>query len=140
MKLSSKIVSTCAAIIAVFLAFPISSTMAQGGEKDTGQSNPGYSGAPGTSNPETIDDATLKQTARAYTKVQQITQREQRVLNDTRDDATKQKVTRQAESEKLAAVKAEGLQPQRYNLVIQLVQADNDLQQRFLSYVNNPKN
>ena len=40
----------------------------------------------------------------------------------------------------MAAVKAEGLQPQQYNQVIQLVQADKSVQQKFLSYVNEVKN
>ena len=42
---------------------------------------------------------------------------------------------KQAESDKLAAVKAEGLQPQQYNQVLQLVQTDTNLQEKFLSFV-----
>jgi uncharacterized protein DUF4168 len=45
------------------------------------------------------------------------------------------KAAQQAESEKLAAVKAEGLQPQQYNQVLQLVQTDTNLQEKFLSFV-----
>jgi hypothetical protein len=40
----------------------------------------------------------------------------------------------------MAAVKAEGLQPQQYNQVIQLAQVDKAFQQKFLSYVNEVKN
>jgi hypothetical protein len=48
------------------LTFVISSGVALGQEGNAGQSNPGYSGASGAVNPDTIDDATLKQTAKAY--------------------------------------------------------------------------
>jgi hypothetical protein len=50
------------------LAFLISSGVALGQGGNAGQSNPGYSGAPGAVNPNTIDDATLKQTAKAYVR------------------------------------------------------------------------
>jgi hypothetical protein len=36
-------------------------------------------------------------------------------------------------------VKEEGMEPQQYNNVIQLVKADNTLQQKFLSYVQELK-
>ena len=51
------------------------------------------------------------------------------------DEDAKKQAAAQAESDKLAAVKAEGLQPQQYNQVLQVVQNDNNLQQKFLSYV-----
>ena len=53
------------AILGMTLTFVISSGVAFGQEGNAGQSNPAYSGASGTVNPETIDDATLKQTAKA---------------------------------------------------------------------------
>jgi hypothetical protein len=40
----------------------------------------------------------------------------------------------------MAAVKAEGLQPQQYNQVIQLARVDKAFEQKFLSYVNAVKN
>jgi hypothetical protein len=48
---------------------------------------PGYSGASGAVNPNTIDDATLKQTAKAYVKVRQIVQKAELDLNNTTDHA-----------------------------------------------------
>jgi hypothetical protein len=83
--MSSANVST--AILGLTLTFVISSGVALGQEGNAGQSNPGYSGASGAVNPETIDDATLKQTAKAYVKVQQIVQQANRDLNKTNDKA-----------------------------------------------------
>jgi hypothetical protein len=40
------------------------------------------------------------------------------------------------QSEKMAAVKAAGLDPQEYNQVLQTVQNDPQLQQKFAGYVN----
>jgi hypothetical protein len=64
----------CAAILGLTLTFLVSSGVALG--QNAGQSNPGYSGASGAVNPGTIDDATVKQTAKAYVKVRQIAQKE----------------------------------------------------------------
>jgi len=128
-----------AAILALTLTFLISSGVALGQGGNAGQSNPGYSGAPGAVNPDTIDDATLKQTAKAFVKVRQIVQTAQQALNNTGDDARKEQIAKQAESREMAAVKAEGLQPQQYNQVIRLAQVDKAFQQKFLSYVNKVK-
>jgi hypothetical protein len=87
-------------------------------------------------NSSTIDDATLKQTAKAYVKVQQIVQDANQDLNKTNDKAQQQEIVNQAESKKIAAVKAEGLQPQQYNQVIQLARNDKAFEQKFLSYVD----
>ncbi len=57
--------NTYPAILGLTLTFLISSGVALGQEGNAGQSNPAYSGASGTVNPETIDDAILKQTAKA---------------------------------------------------------------------------
>ena len=43
-------------------------------------------------------------------------------------------------AEKLDAVKKEGMQPQQYNNVIQMVEVDNSLKQKFLTYVQELKN
>ena len=91
-------------------------------------------------NPNTIDDATLKQTAKAYVKVRQIVQKAELDLNNTTDNAQQQQIAKQAESRKMAAVRAEGLQPQQYNQVIQLARVDKAFEQKFLSYVNAVKN
>jgi Domain of unknown function (DUF4168) len=72
-------------------------------------------------------------------KVRQIAQTAQQALNNTGDDARKEQIAKQAESREMAAVKAEGLQPQQYNHVIRLAQVDKAFQQKFLSYVNKVK-
>jgi uncharacterized protein DUF4168 len=89
-----------------------------GQDGSAGQSNPAHSGASGAVNPDKIDNATLKQTAKAYVKVQQIVREANEDLNKTDDKAQQQEIATQAESRKMAAVKAEGLQPQQYNQVI----------------------
>jgi uncharacterized protein DUF4168 len=137
MKFLSNTFPVYAAILGLFLTLLISSGVALGQEGNAGQSNPGYSGASGAVR---IDDATLKQTAKAYVKVRQIAQKEQQALNGANDDGQKQTITAQAESDKIDAVKAEGLQPQQYNQVIELAQADKTLQEKFLSYVKEVKN
>lgn len=139
MKISKNTFAIYAAMLALTLTFPIASSVALGQEGNPGQSNPGYSAAPSAVNPKAVDNATLKRAARAFVKVKQIAQREQRLLSGTSDDDTKQKVMQRADSEALATVKAEGLQPQEYDEVLQLVLADNDLEQRFLSYVDEVK-
>ena len=105
MRLSTDIFAISAAMLAFSLTFLISSglTLAQAG--NAGQSNPGYSGATSAVNPGTIDDATVKQTAKAYVKVRQIVQNAEQALNNTGDDAQKQQIAEQAESKKMAAVK-----------------------------------
>jgi uncharacterized protein DUF4168 len=137
MKSLSNTFPVYAAILGLSLTLLISSGVALGQEGNAGQSNPGYSGASGAVR---IDDATLKQTAKAYVKVRQIAQKEQQALNGANDDGQKQTITAQAESDKIDAVKAEGLQPQQYNQVIELAQADKTLQEKFLSYVKEVKN
>jgi hypothetical protein len=72
--------------------------------------------------------------------VRQIAQTAQQALSNTGDDVQKEQIAKQAESKKMAAVKAEGLQPQQYNHVIQLAQVDKAFQQKFLSYVDKVKN
>ena len=129
-----------AAILGLILTFLISSGVALGQEGNAGQGNPAYSGAPGAVNPDSIDDATLKQTAKAYVKVRQIVQEANQDLNNTTNNAQQQQIAKTAESRKMAAVKAEGLQPQQYNQVIQLARVDKAFEQKFLSYVNEVQN
>jgi uncharacterized protein DUF4168 len=139
MAFSLKILAACSALLALTLIFLVPlGALAQEGNADQG--NPAYSSAPATVNPGTIDDATLKHTAKAYVKVQQIVQEANQDLSKTNDDAQQQEIAKQAESRKIAAVKAEGLQPQQYNQVIQLARVDKAFEQKFLSYVNEVKN
>lgn len=104
--------------------------------------NPGaptYSGSSAALNPNTIDDATLKQTAKAYVMVRQIVNKANQDLNSTSDNARQQQIAKQAEAKKIAAVQAEGLQPQQYNQVLQLARVDKAFGQKFLAYVNQVK-
>jgi hypothetical protein len=135
MGLSIKNAAISALTIAVLLMLPASSSSAQSEGRDAQPAIPEYSGSPGSANPQLIDDATLQHTAKAFVKVSQILKSEQRVLDNAGDDTAKMKVAKKAELEKVAAVKAEGLQPQQYNQVLQLVQTDTNLQQKFLSYL-----
>jgi hypothetical protein len=139
MNLRIKAIFTTIVIIATLLVLAKAPALAQDTTGTTNRSSPGYSGAPGTANPAAaaaVDDATLKRTARAYVKVQQISENERNALNGASGDASRQSLAQQAESKKIAAVKAEGLQPQQYNQVLALVQSDKSLAQRFLSYVD----
>ena len=127
-----------AVILGLGLTFLISSGVAVGQEGTAGSSNPGYTGASGV-NPNAIDDATVKQTAKAFVKVRQIVQEANRDISSTTDKARQQQIAKQAEAKKMSAVKAEGLQPQQYNQVIQLARVDKAFEQKFLSYVNDVK-
>ena len=127
MRISRKFfATTCAGSLAVLLAIPTAFSFAQ--------DNPS-SGAPGAEagapmQSGSVDDATLQKAAKAYVQVKKITHKE-KMTNDSSSNNTAQ-----AESDKLQAVRAQGLQPDRYNQVIQLVEADNNLQQKFMNYVN----
>lgn len=134
MKLLNGAVAMCAMMLGVTLAMPIGASAAMNQPPEE-QSAPGYSSAPGATNPQKIDDATLKRAAAAYVKVQNINAQTRQVLSNTNDEDKKHQIMEQAESEKVAAVKREGMAPQQYNQVIMLVQADNQLQNKFLSYV-----
>ena len=85
--------------------------------------------------PSRVDDATLKRAAAAYVKVRDISVKAEQEINSTDDTAEKQQLADESESEKVAAVKAQGMEPQQYNNVIMLVKDDSGLQQKFLSYV-----
>jgi Domain of unknown function (DUF4168) len=139
MRLSTNIFAIYAVMLSLTLTLPISSGVALAQAGNAGQSNPGYSGHSAV-NSNTIDDVTVKQTAKAYVKVRQIVQNAEQALNNSGNDAQKQQIAEQAESNKMAAVKSEGLQPQQYNQVIQLARADKSFEQKFLSYVNEVRN
>jgi hypothetical protein len=74
-----------------------------------------------------IDDATLQKAAKAYVKVKKI-------VHETKQ-ASPTSASAAPDQAKIAAVKDSGLDPQQYNQVIQTVQADPQLQQKFASYV-----
>ena len=83
-----------------------------------------------------VDDTTLQHVAHAYVAVRHITNDTRERLARTQDNSERQQISSQAEAQKLSVVKQEGIDAQQYNKVLQMVQNDPDLQQKFLSYVN----
>jgi hypothetical protein len=145
MTLTRKVLA--AGALAAFAAFPISGAFAQssGAMNYSGSaaSAPAAEGAPAAESAQPapaaqvpaaqVDDATLQKAAKAYVKVKQIvhqTKQAQSASNGAQPDQSA------AQSEKIAAVKNEGLEPQQYDQVIQMVQSDPNLQQKFVNYVN----
>ena len=142
MTLTRKVLA--AGALAAFAAFPISGAFAQssGSMNDSGSaaSAPPSDGAPAAESAQPaqggaaqIDDATLQKAAKAYVKVKQIvhqTKQAQSASNGAQPDQSA------VQSEKIAAVKNEGLEPQQYDQVIQMVQSDPGIQQKFVNYVN----
>ena len=126
-------VAVSAAILGMTLGLP-SFAMAAVNGRSARSAGPMYAQA-GATNPGSVDDATLKRAAAAYVKVRDISVKEEQAINKTDDTARKEQLAAESESAKLAAVKAEGMDPQQYNNVIQKVKADTGLQQKFLSYV-----
>ena len=128
MTLTRKVLA--AGALAVFVTSPISGAfaMSSGSMGEDGSS----AAAPAPAQSGQVDDATLQKAAKAYVKVKQIVHQTKQAesANGAQPDQTA------AQSEKLAAVKNEGLEPQQYDQVIQMVQNDPALQQKFASYVN----
>lgn len=122
-----------AAVIGMTLTLPSLGIAAMNG--NSAQSTCLYAQASGTTNPSSVDDATLKRTAAAFVKVREISVMAARAIKSTDDLAKKQQLAAESESAKVAAVKKEGMEPQQYDNVLQMVQADSGLQQKFLSYV-----
>ena len=83
-----------------------------------------------------VDDATLQHVAHAYAVVRHITTDTKERLARTQDSSERQQISSQAEAQKLSVVKQEGIDPQQYNKILQVVQNDPNLQQKFLSYVS----
>ena len=123
MTLTRKVFAASA--LAVLVASPISGVWADSSSSmnDSGAS----ASAPAQS--AQIDDATLQKAAKAYVKVKQIVHQEKQANAAEPPQASDQ-------SAKMAAVKAEGLDPQEYNQVLQTVQNDPQLQEKFAGYVN----
>lgn len=139
MKISNRMLIIGALIAAAPIALPTASAWAQaamGSGSASGAGDATAPAAPGMGDANTVNDATLKQTARAFLKVRQIAQDEESAASGGSADADKQKMMQQAESKKVAAVQDEGLRPEEYNRVMRLVQNDATLKQRFMTYVN----
>jgi hypothetical protein len=135
-----------AGALTALIAFPISGAFAQsaGSMGDSGSSASSDSSMGGPSNSSAaigsssasapaqsgqVDDATLQKAAKAYVKVKQIVHQDKQANSG----ANAQPAT---QSDKLNAVRNEGLDPQQYNQIIQMVQNDPQLQQKFATYVN----
>jgi len=126
MTLTRKVFAASA--LALFVASPISSVFA---DNSSAMNDSGASAAAPAQSAQ-IDDATLQKAAKAYVKVKQIVHQEKQA-NPSGNGAQPQASD---QSEKIAAVKNAGLDPQQYNQVIQIVQNDPQLQQKFATYVN----
>ena len=126
MTLTRKVLA--AGALAVFVASPISGAFAM----NSGSMGDSGSSAAAPAQGGQVDDATLQKAAKAYVKVKQIVHQSKQAesANGAQPDQTA------AQSEKMAAVKNEGLDPQQYDQVIQMVQNDPGLQQKFATYVN----
>ena len=122
MTLTHKLLA--AGALTALIAFPISSAFAQSsspmGDNGSSAAAPAQSGQ--------VDDATLQKAAKAYVKVKQIVHQSKQASGETAQPAT--------QSDKLNAVRDQGLDPQQYNQIIQMVQNDPQLQQKFANYVN----
>jgi Domain of unknown function (DUF4168) len=114
-----------AGALAVFAAFPISSAFAQ---SSSSMGDNGSSASAPAQNAQ-VDDATLQKAAKAYVKVKEIVHQSKQANSG----ASAQPAT---QSDKLNAVRDQGLDPQQYNQIIQMVQNDPQLEQKFASYVN----
>ncbi len=123
MTLTHKLLA--AGALTALIAFPISSAFAQSsspmGDNGSSAAAPAQSGQ--------VDDATLQKAAKAYVKVKQIVHQDKQANSG----ANAQPAT---QSDKLNAVRDQGLDPQQYNQIIQMVQNDPQLQQKFATYVN----
>ena len=62
--------------------------------------------------PSRVDEATLKRAAAAYVKVRDISVKAEQEINSTDDTARKQQLMDESDSEKVAAVKDQGIEPQ----------------------------
>jgi hypothetical protein len=138
MTLISKLIA--AGGFAAVVAFPVSAALAQesapmansGSAASSAPGSMGESNSMGSSAAQgaQIDDATLQKAARAYVKVKKI-------VHEAKQSgaASAQADQSSAQADKLNAVKNEGLDPQQYNQILQTVQNDPQLQQKFASYV-----
>ncbi len=131
MRLQFAAIAVCAALLEAGISLPRMTATSRG---MLGQSI-AYAQGSGSSVPAQVDDAMLERTAAAYVKVRDISIKTEQAMDQTSDSAKKEQLAAESENEKVAAVKAAGMDPQQYNNVLMLVKADTGLQQKFLSYV-----
>ena len=124
-----------AGALAAFVAFPIPGVFAQssGAMNDSGSAASAPASPGAQAQAAQVDDATLQKAAKAYVKVKQIVKQTKQAAPASNGAQPDQSA---AQSEKIAAVKNAGLDPQQYDQVIQMVQNDPGLQQKFVTYVN----
>jgi hypothetical protein len=135
MTLTTKLLA--AGALAAVVAFPVSAALAQDSAPmgNGGSSASSASGSMGENNSmgsspaqgAQVDDATLQKAAKAYVKVKQIVHQSKQ--SGVQADQSS------AQADKMNAVKNEGLDPQQYNQILQMVQNDPQLQQKFAGYV-----
>ena len=124
-------IAACAALMAIGIIFPRATATIGGALAQ----RTAYAQSSGSSAPSQVDDTMLKRTAAAYVKVRDISIKTEQAMDETSDSAKKEQLAAESENEKVAAVKAVGMDPQQYNNVLMLVKADTGLQQKFLTYV-----
>ncbi len=130
-----KLMLASVGVLAMCAVMPIAGAMAQTSGSAGGSSmSPPSSDSDSMSSPNaggsSVDDATLHKAAQAYVKVKQIVHQAKQESGNTTAQNSKQ-----VESEKLQAVRSEGLDPMQYNQVIQMVENDPSLQEKFKNYV-----
>ena len=126
-----------AGALTALVAFPISSafaaqdagSMGDSGSSASSASSMGASSAAAPAQSGQVDDATLQKAAKAYVKVKEIVHQSKQANSGEASQPANQ-------SDKLNAVRDQGLDPQQYNQIIQMVQNDPQLQQKFATYVN----
>jgi Domain of unknown function (DUF4168) len=130
-----KVMIASAGVLAMCIALPVAGAMAQtSGDSGSSMSPPSSSDSNSMSAPaasgSSVDDATLHKAAQAYVKVKQIVHQAKQDSGNTTAQNSKQ-----VESAKIDAVRSEGLDPMQYNNVIQMVENDPSLQEKFKNYV-----
>lgn len=104
-----------------FMAFPV---MAQEGQQQRGQ--PGD-----TESHSQISDAELEKAAEAYAKIQRISDKFQRSLQQTQNPDERLQLQREANEQMVQAVENAGLEVERYNNIMAQVRGNDKVRERF---------
>jgi hypothetical protein len=112
--------------IACCLAFPVS---AQQGQQQ--QTMP-----PTGSPPAQITDQQIDRAVEAYQKIQAVHVKFQEIIQGTQDQEEMQQLQQEANQEMIEAVTASGLDVGTYNLVMEQVNSNEDVRERFLKKLN----
>lgn len=106
--------------IACCVAFPVS---AQQGQQQTMP--------PTGPSPAQITDQQIDRAAKAYQKIQEVHIMFQEVIQGTQDQNERQQLQEEANQKMIEAVKDAGLDVDTYNLVMQQVNSNDEVQERF---------